>query len=322
MLLFAAVLFQGCKSDFQVNAQWKEIRVIYGLLSSTDTVHYIRIERAYQNGNGQTAYNVGKMADSLYDDTLNVTLQDMSDPTVAVRTLRRVPSLKDTGTFADTGYVYATAPWQLNPDHQYHLSVINPKTNVRSTATTSLVAPITIVSPSPLTNAINFAPKVPVRLSFNPGANAKFYNLTLVIHYREFAGSDTTTAKAEKKQLTWPIFSYNIPSNGTEMYTYVQGSDFFTFLQQHIPAVNNVRRKMDNIEMQISGGGEAIYNYILVNQPSIGLVQKKPDYTNIQENGYGVFSSRSYWNRFLIVGATTRRYIETDASMQSLNFIE
>jgi hypothetical protein len=41
----------------------------------------------------------------------------------------------------------------------------------------------------------------------------------------------------------------------------------------------------------LTGIGDDIYTYINVNEPSIGIVQKKPEFTNVV-NGIGVFSSR------------------------------
>ncbi|MCC7244082.1 MAG: hypothetical protein IT269_00265, partial [Saprospiraceae bacterium] len=42
-----ALLVASCSNDFDVAAPWKEIPVVYGLLSPQDTAHYIRIEKAF-----------------------------------------------------------------------------------------------------------------------------------------------------------------------------------------------------------------------------------------------------------------------------------
>jgi hypothetical protein len=49
------------------------------------------------------------------------------------------------------------------------------------------------------------------------------------------------------------------------------------------------------------GGAEDLYTYQEVNRPSIGIVQKKPEYTNISD-GLGLFSSShiNSWNHVTI----------------------
>jgi hypothetical protein len=322
LLLFLALMW-GCKNDFAVNDNWKEIRIIYGLLNVNDSIHYIRIEKAFQNGENISAYDAAKNIDSLSDDTLIVELTDLN--TTEKKTLEKVYSTrKDTGTFASPGVYLYQIRWALNVKHKYFLSVLNPKTGVRSTATTTIVAPIEPVYPQASSFNINFQPKASLPFKFNTGANGKFYNMDMVVHYREYAGRDTL-GTMEEKQIIWPIFKYRqAPSmiGGLLMTEYVQGNDFFSLLRHNISVDKNKTRKIRNIDIRISGGGEQIYNYIQVNQPSIGLVQKKPEYTNIQESGYGIFSSRSFWQLSLPVGPAAKKFIATDPSFEDLNFVQ
>ena len=44
--LFTALFF-GCKTDFEVNAPWKETTVIFGLLDQTQKVQMIKINKAF-----------------------------------------------------------------------------------------------------------------------------------------------------------------------------------------------------------------------------------------------------------------------------------
>ncbi|MEO6758455.1 MAG: hypothetical protein ABIO24_03305 [Saprospiraceae bacterium] len=43
LLPLAALLLASCTNDFDVTAPWKEIPVVYAILSAKDTAQYVRI---------------------------------------------------------------------------------------------------------------------------------------------------------------------------------------------------------------------------------------------------------------------------------------
>jgi hypothetical protein len=51
-----------------------------------------------------------------------------------------------------------------------------------------------------------------------------------------------------------------------------------------------VERQPIDMGLYLYAGGEDLFTYVEVNQPSIGIVQKKPEFSNI-DNGLGIFSS-------------------------------
>ena len=46
-VLIIAIGFNSCKTDIDVNAEYKDIPVVYGLINPTDTNHYIKINKAF-----------------------------------------------------------------------------------------------------------------------------------------------------------------------------------------------------------------------------------------------------------------------------------
>ena len=53
--MFAACLgvmccLQNCSTDFDINGEYRETSAIYALLDASESVHYIRIDRAFLNG--------------------------------------------------------------------------------------------------------------------------------------------------------------------------------------------------------------------------------------------------------------------------------
>ena len=53
----------ACETDFEVNADWKEVMVVYGLLDQSQTQQYIKINKAYL-GEGD-AMQMATVADSV-----------------------------------------------------------------------------------------------------------------------------------------------------------------------------------------------------------------------------------------------------------------
>ena len=62
-LLLAIIIFFGCETDFDVNADWKETTVVYGLLDASLDTQYIRINKGYL-GN-MSALDMAQNSDSL-----------------------------------------------------------------------------------------------------------------------------------------------------------------------------------------------------------------------------------------------------------------
>ena len=53
----------ACETDFEVNANWKEVTVVYGLLDQSQQQQYIKINKAYL-GEGD-ALQMASVADSI-----------------------------------------------------------------------------------------------------------------------------------------------------------------------------------------------------------------------------------------------------------------
>ena len=51
LLGFALILFSGCDNEVDINADWKETIVVYGLLNPNDSIQYIKVNKAFLNEN-------------------------------------------------------------------------------------------------------------------------------------------------------------------------------------------------------------------------------------------------------------------------------
>ncbi len=321
------LLAVACRTDFQVNEKWKEIDIVYGLLDIKDSVQYIKINKAYLNDK-TSALKIAQEIDSLYHkDSLKVTLSEYHGGglTRQVQLLKVFKNNKDTGIFASPGqYLYRTPPGfrldSVNGNVSYAIEVLNTVTGVKANSATPVVQQLQPDFPNASTKAFNITRGVTRPINWYSGKGAKFYDFTVSFVYSEY--KETTSEKLKTDTLAWPIFRYQVmaSTNGGENLVYnMHGDDFFDFIGDHIKPANGIYRTLDYITMDMQAGGEELYNYISVNTPSLGVVQKLPEYTNIT-NGYGIFSSRTSTHFSLAPALPTHNTLLSDTALKALNF--
>jgi hypothetical protein len=88
------------------------------------------------------------------------------------------------------------------------------------------------------------------------------------------------------------------------MSSKLDGVKFFNFLSQNLSENNTVVRKFLHLDLVMTVGTEDLNTYIKVNEPITGIVQQRPQFTNIN-NGIGIFSSR-YTHTEKEIGLTNR----------------
>ena len=83
--LVAAISFSACSTEIEVNAEWKDVTVVFGLLDVSDTIQYIKISKAFLGE--EDAFVMAQEPDSLYYSCLLYT-----SPSPRDRTRSRMPS--------------------------------------------------------------------------------------------------------------------------------------------------------------------------------------------------------------------------------------
>lgn len=313
----AAVFFlSGCKNDIELNADWKEIVVVYGLLNANDTAQYIRIQKAFQNKNG-TAVSFAQNPDSLYYDTLKVKLINLN--TSAESFLTKDNSLpKDTGYFQSGENILYKYKGPLNPMNRYKLVIENPKTGFVVTGETQIVDKATITNP--INDSMDIGPNRSLLVRFNTGRNAFTYDAVIRLNYEEY--DINTNALKNKKFVDYYVMrSYQTPDllGGKRLEQSTLINDLYTFWGNSIPVDAGLYRKATTLDIRVSGAAEDLQTYIDVSRPSIGIVQKKPEYTNLI-NGYGIFSSRNFVIQAMPLNLSSKLSIIANPATAKLNF--
>ena len=294
-MLLTGSLFLGCRTDFDVNAEWKDIPIVYGLLDIGEDVHYIKINRAFL-GNGN-ALVMAQVADSVYySNRLTVYLEEWKSGSFTGRNIHFDTLTlwgKPAGTFASQKQlVYATdtnATTKLRGDCTYKLFIKNPSTGLEVNAQTPIVDSITITRPNSSQTFISFINRISANITWRTVPYGRLYQLIVRFNYAEI---DANTVKT-KHSIDWNLGTLRSTTitGGEEMSIGYVGNDFFKTIKAKVPVNINVKRVPINVELIISAAGDDLATYIDVNKPSSGIIQEKPEFTNIT-NGIGIFSSR------------------------------
>ncbi|MBT3302367.1 MAG: DUF4249 family protein [Bacteroidetes bacterium] len=328
LLIIPFFFILSCDDEFKINADWKDVTIVYGLLNpnEVDSVHYIRINRAYLNENSN-ALTLAQIADSTnYADSLFVRLESYRNGNYQqggdIPFYKVSNDHKDTGIFTNADqYLWASsAQTILDPKNDYKLIITNLVSGKEISSITEIVDDVTPVFPRDgLKVTIN--PVNDLNIQWLNGENAFFYDITIEVYYNEYVRSKPE--EKTKKMITWPIVRSLNPKSteqSEEMKISVPGENFFELLKDNIEYDMAMEREFLRMDFIFSAGGEEIYNYINVNKPAIGTVQKKPEYTNI-ENGLGVFSSRNQNVISVKITPFTLLEIQDHEKTLNLNFV-
>ncbi len=296
-LLIAGFALISCNNDLEINAPWEDVTVIYGILNQGKDTNWVRIHRGYLGDEG--IYGGNQEPDSLYYENLVVTIDEYnanggflnSYSLLKVTEQDNLGVKLDSGFFTTKGYRLYLLNASLNPDNTYTLNVAKPDGEGGTvTSSTLLVDDFNITKPigqQKLTFGRNGQEFIWEEASY-----ARLYQSYLRFYYVEINANNP----ADSVRL---FVDYQLPSelgssldgNGKVQNT-VGYETFYRYLGNAIPTNENVIRFFRGMDLYVVAAGDDLTTYISVSQPSDGIVQDKPFYTNIT-NGAGIFSSLS-----------------------------
>ncbi|HNX07123.1 MAG TPA: hypothetical protein PKL96_06030 [Bacteroidales bacterium] len=307
-ILFSLIIFCGffysCKTDFDINAEKKDIAIVYGLLDQTQSVQYVKITRAFL-GEANAIEMAADAALSSYGNDLEVTITQISNGNeVNTFTLEKTSIAdKDSGIFYyPVQDVYSFAPGQpLAAADSFRLIIKNLVTGNQINAATNLIQDFPIMKPSynpenPLLGLVgsNLAYNT-LEASWKSGKNGRVYEPWFRFHYREV---NLTTQDTADKFVDWHLNTVKAETlkGGETLLTNYNSEDFYRNVAAKVPVDYNVVRLIGMVDFVISAGADELSIYIDLNKPSTSIIQERPLYTNIG-NGLGIFSSR-YTKKF------------------------
>jgi|APGre2960657404_1045060.scaffolds.fasta_scaffold11388_2 hypothetical protein len=303
-IFFISIFFIGstltsCNEDVDLIGDFEETAVVHGLLDKSDSIHFIKINRAFI-GPGN-ALEISQIPDSNEFQQVDATITEFVNGSQD-----RVWTLLDTlvenkdpngvfyAPYQKMYYFKTTSTEPLNANAIYKLHISINGDDILIDGETEIVSGIG-TSADGQTFRFDFVDDPGVYfekgLSVSSG-NSHIINATLEVKFFEYTAPGVGALKSFK----WNLGESEVEPNGSKTFT-MNGKTFYDLVLANItnnPSIN--QRKMYSIKVIATGGGEDLFNYMTVNAPSSTLAQSKPSFTNLSVNAnhkvVGIFSSR------------------------------
>lgn len=302
-LVSAGILITACDNELVVTDVWKDIPVVWGLVSKSDTAHYIRVEKAFLDPT-TSAEDIARIPDSLYYDNAVVALRRIS--TGQIFTLNRVDGNaegypRDTGAFAEMpNYLYKIKANQINlvVGEQYEFSLVRNDIATPILGTTVILPPPVLRNP-PVGSLLSFRQNNTFTFRWDEIEDAGLFDLKMRFHYTE--KNQNTGGAFEPHVIEWTI-ARNLQDREHKM----DGAEFYNAVRAFVDEDITATRIFQGIDVVVWCGGQELEEFIKITQANTGITstQDIPGYTNLTPDGdaIGIFTSRnvSYNTGFLL----------------------
>ena len=290
----------SCGNDLDVNDDWSDITVVFGLLDVAADTNWIRVNRAWL---GEDDIEIGMNSpDSIYySQTIQVEMDELDDNGNVVKTLvldyddssRQL----DSGEFTTEGFHLYRTVEALTAEANYRLRI--EKNNGK---------PVVTAESRTLDNSLNIIRPAPVQLialeenqdytvEFNNQEGSKVFQTFITLRYKEHPAGDPTQTSFHSAVYRLPVQDVNTTEGGTRVIVGWSTASFLNAMRQAVPFDPNARRYVQGLDFEVLAGDENLHTYINVNQPPTGIVTERPDFTNV-DGGYGLFASRTLNGRY------------------------
>lgn len=325
-LALGIIAFSSCKNKLNIQAPYKDVTIVYGLLDQNDATHYFRINKGFE-GSGN-AYAMAKQYDSIYYPvgTLTVQLQD-SNPTtdlvvktITLDTTTTVPLGAGTFSYPKQLLYYTNA--SLNINDYYNLIITNTKTGKKLKGSTLLLQDISFGYPKNLASRnipldLGSEPN-PTQVTWNSTATAVIYQLNIIFYYDSQTGNGPRVAQTPL-QLVLAQQTASSAAGDLPMSYDISCQQLFSLLLSSIPVENGVTRYPDSLGFVFTTGTGDLNTYIQLSQPPTGINQDVPSYSDV-ENGVGLYTARHVQTYYKGLSMALIDSLVTDPRLMPLNF--
>lgn len=329
-LLWAACFtLVSCSNEFNINGDFREEVVVYGLLDCGADTNYLRIQKTFLTEDnafltaadpGANFYLQNELTvflvtehDGVFSDTLWCTYVD--GDTLGIE--------KPEGTFSSSPNILYRITSPLDSAGTYHLYIIRHTMGDTITATTKMVHPFYLYHPTRTGAYISYADTGKITYNCKQAVNGIMYDLVLHFFYAE---KNMVTGDSVVHTLNWEIFNNEIGTNteGNSNISYsIDRKAFFSFLSSTLDPDPQVKRYALYLQFDWFAGGTEIYDLYVNTLANIGINEDyiSPEYTNIN-GGIGILSSIRKESAYQVnLGDATIDSIACGSITQNLRFV-
>ncbi len=295
------LLNMSCKDSLDINAEWKNIPVVYALISQADSIHYVKVNKAFL-GNVPASV-MAQESDSLFYDDVQVWINKIENGTTVqqinftvVDTIQKPEGYftSDRNTlYAWKGNLEAESP--ANIPYEYELNVYIPSINMtcKSAEPIKLIREASILRPTGYQKVGLTHYDSSVKSEYRSGIGGSLYQMIFKFYYIEVNDATGDTIK-NIEPLVITMSEDPVSLAGSEVKKEFLVSSFYELAKNKIPekeGYTRFARYPHPVEFVLIAADENYKIYSDISAPSSGIVQEKPFFTNI-ENGVGLFAAR------------------------------
>lgn len=308
LLLGTAAILAGCSTDLDINAPYKDITVVHGLLNMRDSIQYVKINKAFL-GEGD-AYLYAQIQDSNEWDPgaieyarvvrrlngVNMGTFPLRDTLITNREPGMFYSPEQTlYYFADTvrrnmpqAGIATYMHLDQNSEYEIQLRIKGQDINATTNIVNDFSVAGTVVSPLTEITMHNGSEYRPYEIRWTSNRDGKRYVVEYRFNYEETIGDETFQRSFERRLGT--VLSAN-PNNNIPMTMTLEGQEFFAAVASEVGRTQADERRFTGLDFIISVANEEFHTYLTLSEPVSGIVQDRPSYSNVN-NGYGIFAGR------------------------------
>ena len=301
--LFATMLtLFSCSNDFELIDTYKDIPVVYAIVSKADTASYFRVERVFVDEK-IGAPQIAQIPDSLYYDA-SVEVVFFKQGNANSFKLQRVDGnlegyVREKGAYAQTPNILykIKASTSKFVDNEVIRVVVRRKNGTILTEGSTTVLPDMILNAPDVkkNNTLYFDSKTNFNVAFTSNTEAaRLFDVRLVLNIEEQDPANPT--QYLKKSLEWFLERNVKPSVNAkfplQLSVRTPGTEFYKFLANNLVA-NGRKRIFKTIEVVVDASGTEVANYINATSANTGITGTEvlPNYTNMTK-GFGIVSSK------------------------------
>lgn len=331
LIIILTSFFYSCKNELDVTDEWSENTIVYGVLNTSDSIHYLRISKAFL-GDGDNNVFAQNPDSSQYHGELEVKIEEWAgSKKIQVFILDTITTYnKVSGSFYSPKQILYYFKYNLKQGYKYKLEVKNKKTgNIVSSESTALSnIPNSnggdyIKLNIPKTFFLNWDidPQYNFNIYFNPSSNGAITQIYLNFYYKEIQSSDTIIKNIGEFEIIKNIGTNIYHEEENQIVVKKSGQYFYDKIAEKIEMpTSNTKRSAYQIEIIAYTGDKHFKNYHESINNTSGLNSDKNIYTNIK-NGGGIFTIvNKFSHKFYVTPYKTASFIKSNYATKNLGF--